>query len=41
VSADPAPHWHGYYDTDELDEICRAIQHYTVCSNGNQMHVRL
>ncbi|HYI14394.1 MAG TPA: alpha/beta fold hydrolase [Thermomicrobiales bacterium] len=41
MNADPVPHWHGYYDTDELGEICRAIQQDTVCSNGNQLHVRV
>ncbi len=41
MSSGPVPHWHRYYDADELDEICRAIQPDTVISNGNQLRVRV
>lgn len=41
MSAGPVPHWHGYYDADELDEICRALQPDRVCSNSTELRVRV
>ncbi|HEX5166934.1 MAG TPA: hypothetical protein VFV93_16125, partial [Thermomicrobiales bacterium] len=36
-----APHWHGYYDADEIDEICRALNSTTVRSNDIDLRVRV
>jgi pimeloyl-ACP methyl ester carboxylesterase len=41
VNSAPAPHWHGYYDADELADIKSAIQTTTVWSNGNALRVRV
>ena len=35
------PHWHGYYDRDEIEEITRAIQTTTICSNGVDLCLRV
>jgi len=36
-----APHWHGYYDSDELDEIQSAVVPATLQSGGNTLSVRV
>ncbi len=41
MNAPSAPHWHGYYDADELDEIRYAIQTTAICSNGVNLRVRV
>jgi pimeloyl-ACP methyl ester carboxylesterase len=41
VSGGVVPHWHGYYDADEISEIYRALSSTTVRSNDNNLRVRV